>query len=316
MSKKYLVTGGAGFLGSHLCKTLINMGNEVVCMDDLSTGIRSNIKDLESNKSFTFAQHDLTKPFFPEQIDGIFNLACPASPVHYQFNPIRTLKMGTLAIYNVLGMASRLGIPVLQASTSEIYGDPIEYPQNESYWGNVNPFGPRACYDEGKRVAEALFYSYNRHSGTDIRIARIFNTYGPNMVSNDGRVVSNFFVQLLNNEPLTVYGDGKQTRSFCFVEDLISGLIKLMNSGFQEPVNLGNLNEITINELVRVIGKISGKKPEVINKELPVNDPQRRCPDISLARKLLNWEPNIKLEDGLIQTYKWFKKANKNENAN
>ena len=255
---KYLVTGGAGFIGSNLCRKLLDNNHEVACLDDLSTGKYRNIAELESNEAFEFFNHDLTKPFFPDKIDAIFNLACPASPVHYQYNPIRTLKMGTLAMYNVLGMASRLRVPVLQASTSEIYGDPSEHPQQESYLGNVNPIGPRACYDEGKRVAEALCIAYESYNNVKIRIARIFNTYGPYMDKDDGRVVSNFIVQALQGDDITVYGDGSQTRSFCFVDDLVDGLIKLINSDYNRPINLGNPDEYNMLEFAKLVKEKTG----------------------------------------------------------
>ena len=304
---RYLVTGGAGFIGANLCRSLLAKGHSVACLDDLSTGKNRNIKDLEFNSEFEFFNHDLTKPFFPDNIDAIFNLACPASPVHYQYNPIRTLKMGTLAMYNVLGMAARLKIPILQASTSEIYGDPKVHPQNESYWGNVNPIGPRACYDEGKRVAEALCIAYREHHGVRIRIARIFNTYGPFMDPQDGRVVSNFIVQALKGVPLTVYGDGLQTRSFCFVDDLVDGLIKLLHSNIDSPVNLGNPNEFTILELAKSVLKIIKSDTKIIYENLPVDDPKMRCPDISKAKEELFWEPSISLKEGLLKTVPWFK---------
>ena len=304
---KYLVTGGAGFIGSTLCRRLLEEDNSVSCLDDLSTGKYSNIKDLELNPKFEFLNHDLTKPFFPDKIDGIFNLACPASPVHYQYNPIRTLKMGTLAMYNVLGMAARLDIPILQASTSEIYGDPDVHPQSEKYWGNTNPIGPRACYDEGKRVAEALCIAYSEHHEVSIRIARIFNTYGPFLDPKDGRVVSNFIVQALKGESLTVYGNGEQTRSFCYIDDLVDGLLRLMKSNYQKPVNLGNPEEYTVNELAKKILEVTNKEGNIIHKALPVDDPQRRCPDISRARKVLKWEPKISLKKGLELTVHWFK---------
>ena len=303
---KYLVTGGAGFIGSNLCRRLLSEDHQVICLDDLSTGKKSNIVELENSSDFFFVKHDLTKPYFPEDIDGIFNLACPASPVHYQYNPIRTLKMGTLAMYNVLGMAAKFKVPILQASTSEIYGDPKEHPQSESYWGHVNPIGPRACYDEGKRVAEALCMAYRNHSSVDIRIARIFNTFGPYMDVDDGRVISNFVVQALRGLPLTVYGDGTQTRSFCYVDDLVDGLIRLMSSNFQEPVNLGNPIELTILDLVKKIEEKLGVNLEVSFKPLPGDDPTRRCPDISLAREILHWEPATEFEVGLEKIIKWF----------
>ena len=305
--KHYIVTGGAGFLGSHLCKKLLDLGHSVLCLDDLSTGHKRNIKSLFSSKNFDFIKHDLTKPFFPSHIDGIFNLASPASPVHYQYNPIRTLKMGTLAIYNVLGMASRQKVPILQASTSEVYGDPLEHPQVESYWGNVNPIGPRACYDEGKRVAESLCIAYQEYNGISIRIARIFNTYGPHMDPQDGRVVCNFIVQALQGLPLTIYGDGKQTRSFCYVDDLIEGLICLMDSNYQKPVNLGNPSEFTMIELANTIQEILDTNLEIEFKDLPGDDPKRRCPDISVAARELDWSPKTSLKDGLLPTIAWLR---------
>mgnify|MGYP001302176622 CR=1 FL=1 len=305
---RYLVTGGAGFIGSNLCRKLLEEGHSVACLDDLSTGKYENIKELVDYNNFEFFKHDLTRPFFPDKIDAIYNLACPASPVHYQYNPIRTLKMGTLAMYNVLGMASRLKVPILQASTSEIYGDPSEHPQTESYLGNVNPIGPRACYDEGKRVAEALCVAYESYNDVKIRIARIFNTYGPYMDPKDGRVVSNFIVQSLQGQPLTVYGDGLQTRSFCFVDDLVNGLIKLMNSEYNWPVNLGNPDEYSMLEFAKHVIKTTGSSSEIIFESLPIDDPKRRCPDISKAKKELNWIPEISLEEGLKKTIDWYKK--------
>jgi UDP-glucuronate decarboxylase len=286
---------------------LLEEGCHVACLDDLSTGKYSNIKELVINPKFEFFNHDLTKPFFPDKIDAIFNLACPASPVHYQYNPIRTLKMGTLAMYNVLGMATRLNIPILQASTSEIYGDALEHPQKESYWGNVNPIGPRACYDEGKRVAEALCMAYKTSNNTQIRIARIFNTYGPFMDPKDGRVVSNFIVQALQGLPVTLYGDGSQTRSFCFVDDMVNALIRLMNSNFQYPINLGNPAEYKISELASIIKNLTLSKSDLIFQDLPEDDPKIRCPDISLAKEKLSWNPITKLEEGLNITIEWFR---------
>jgi len=305
---KYLVTGGAGFIGSNLCRRLLGDGHSVVCLDDLSTGKLRNIIELQDNENFEFFNHDLTKSFFPEKVDAIFNLACPASPVHYQYNPIRTLKMGTLAMYNVLGMAARLDVPILQASTSEIYGDPSQHPQTESYLGNVNPIGPRACYDEGKRVAEALCIAYESYNKVDIRIARIFNTYGPYMDPKDGRVVSNFIVQALQNKPITVYGDGSQTRSFCYVNDLVEGLIKLLNSDYSRPVNLGNPDEYNMLEFAELVKEKVCSKSEIIFERLPEDDPKKRCPDISLAFKTLNWRPKVKLPEGLGYTVKWYTK--------
>ncbi len=304
---RFLVTGGAGFIGSNLCRKLLDEGNLVACLDDLSTGKYRNIANLEANPNFEFFNHDLTKPFFPNEIDAIFNLACPASPVHYQYNPIRTLKMGTLAMYNVLGMAARLKIPILQASTSEIYGDPSEHPQTESYLGNVNPIGPRACYDEGKRVAEALCIAYENFNNVKIRIARIFNTYGPYMDPNDGRVVSNFITQALKGENLTVYGDGNQTRSFCYIDDLVDGLIKLMNSDYNRPVNLGNPDEYNMLQLAHKVKEKIGSSSKIIFKDLPKDDPKKRCPDISLASRLFDWEPKITLSQGLDETIDWYR---------
>lgn len=305
---KYLVTGGAGFIGSNLVRRLLKDGHSVLCLDDFSTGRKKNIVNLLEDPNFELVEHDLTKPFYPEKIDAIFNLASPASPVHFQFNPIRTLKMGTLALYNVLGIATRLKIPILQASTSEIYGDPLEHPQAETYWGNVNPIGPRACYDEGKRVAEALCISYRDYSNTNVRIARIFNTYGPYMLDDDGRVICNFIVQALKGEDLTVYGDGSQTRSFCYVEDLVDGLIKLMDSDYKNPINIGNPSELKVIELARkVIDKIETPS-QIIYKSLPVDDPTRRKPDIKLAKKILNWNPKFSLDEGLGLTISWFRK--------
>jgi len=305
---RYLVTGGAGFIGSNLCRRLLSDGHAVACLDDLSTGKYRNIEDLESDKNFEFFNHDLTKPFFPEKIDAIFNLACPASPVHYQYNPIRTLKMGTLAMYNVLGMAARLNVPILQASTSEIYGDPSEHPQKESYLGNVNPIGPRACYDEGKRVAEALCIAYESYNNVQIRIARIFNTYGPFMDPEDGRVVSNFIVQALNEEPITVYGEGTQTRSFCFVDDLVDGLIRLIRSDYKRPVNLGNPNEYSMLEFAELVKEKTSSPSDIIFNDLPEDDPKKRCPDISLASKVLQWKPTIQINEGLDTTIEWYRK--------
>jgi len=304
---KYLVTGGAGFIGSNLCRRLLKDGHNVACLDDLSTGKYRNIEELDLDSNFEFFKHDLTKPFFPDRIDGIFNLACPASPVHYQYNPIRTLKMGTLAMYNVLGMASRLNVPILQASTSEIYGDPSVHPQTESYLGNVNPIGPRACYDEGKRVAEALCIAYEENNNVQIRIARIFNTYGPYMDPDDGRVVSNFIVQALKNKPLTVYGDGSQTRSFCYVSDLVDGLICLMQSNYCRPVNLGNPEEYSMINFAKLVREKVGTEADITFKDLPQDDPKQRCPDISLAQKEIGWKPLISLNQGLDETIEWYR---------
>lgn len=312
-SLRYLVTGGAGFLGTHLCEALLDRGHDVLCLDNLSTGQRSNAQRLEDHEGFQFLEWDLTRPFFPEHVDGIYNLACPASPMHYQYNPIRTLKMGTTAIFNVLGMAKRLKVRVLQASTSEVYGDPQQHPQPESYWGHVNPIGVRACYDEGKRVAEALFMAYHQREGVDTRLARIFNTYGPFMDVKDGRVVSNFIIQALQNKPLTVYGNGKQTRSFCFVSDLIQGLMALMDApkteGIELPTNLGNPVEFTMLELADLVTEMIDTSSELEFLPLPKDDPVVRCPDISRAKKILDWEPRIPLKTGLGITIPYFEKV-------
>ena len=305
--KTILVTGGAGFIGSHLCKYLLDKGNYVVCVDNFYTGNPDNIKDLKSNPNFELLRHDITFPLYVE-VDKIYNLACPASPIHYQRDPVQTTKTSVIGIINMLGIAKRLKIPILHTSTSEVYGDPTEHPQKESYRGNVNPIGIRSCYDEGKRAAETLLMDYHRQNKIDIKIVRIFNTYGPNMCMNDGRVVSNFIVQALKNEPITVYGDGSQTRSFCFVSDMVEGLYKMMNSnGFTGPVNLGNPNEMSILELAKKIIELSGNKSEIVNKELPQDDPVRRQPDISLAKEKLNWQPVVQLDDGLKKTIEYFK---------
>jgi len=306
---KVLVTGGAGFLGSHLCRFLLrNNGDEVVCMDNFFTGKRENIKDMEDNENFEVIPHDITEPIkIPGSFDRIYNLACPASPVHYQFDPIETIKANTLGVINVLEFAKLNGARVLQASTSETYGDPIEHPQKESYRGNVNTLGPRACYDEGKRVAETLFSDYNRKFRLPIRIARIFNTYGPNMDEDDGRVVSNFIMQALKNEPITVYGTGQQTRSFCYVDDLIAGLYKLMESSCSQPVNLGNPKEFTILELAKEVIRLTNSRSELVYRELPEDDPRKRQPDITRAKTILGWEPKVSLEEGLVKTVEYFR---------
>ncbi|MCX8063660.1 MAG: SDR family oxidoreductase [Candidatus Hydrogenedentes bacterium] len=307
MSIVSLVTGGAGFIGSHLCEALLARGEEVLCLDNFFTGKRSNIQHLLSNPKFELIRHDITHPIYLE-VDRIYNLACPASPVHYQVNPVKTIKTNVLGALNVLGLAKRVKARVLQASTSEVYGDPLEHPQKETYWGNVNPIGPRSCYDEGKRVAEALFFDYHRQNGVDIRVVRIFNTYGPRMLVNDGRVVSNFIVQALKNEPITVYGDGSQTRSFCYVSDLVEGLLKMMDcDGFVGPVNLGNPSEYTILELALMIKELTNSKSEIIFKPLPQDDPTRRQPDITLAKQKLNWEPKVSIKEGLVKTIEYFK---------
>ncbi len=309
--KTIIVTGGAGFLGSHLCEYLLNRGERVICVDNLLTGNIQNIEHLLENINFKFIEHDIIEPIYfeNEKIDQIYNLACPASPIQYQINPVRTVKANTIGVINVLGIAKRHGARILQASTSEVYGDPLEHPQTEKYRGNVNTIGERACYDEGKRVAETLFFDYHREHGVEIRVARIFNTYGPRMYENDGRVVSNFIVQALKNEPITIYGDGKQTRSFCYVSDLIEGLVKLMNKeNFTGPVNIGNPGEFTMLELADLVIKMTGSKSELVFKELPQDDPKKRKPEISLAKKELEWEPKVDLQEGLKKTVEYFSK--------
>lgn len=307
MKKRILVTGGAGFIGSHLCERLLSEGNEVICVDNFYTGRKENIIHLMGNPYFEIIRHDITFPLYVE-VDEIYNLACPASPVHYQFDPVQTTKTSVHGAINMLGLAKRLKIKILQASTSEVYGDPEVHPQKEDYWGHVNPIGPRACYDEGKRCAETLFFDYHRQHKLKIKVVRIFNTYGPRMHPNDGRVVSNFIVQALKNEPITIYGDGTQTRSFCYVDDLIDGMIKMMNSPdeFTGPVNLGNPEEYTILELAETIIKLTNSKSKIIFKPLPENDPKRRKPDITLAREKLGWEPRVSLKDGLKITIEYF----------
>ena len=304
---KILVTGGAGFLGSHLCDRLIDQGHEVICLDNFFTGNKQNIRHLLGNDHFELIRHDVTDPFKVE-VDQIYNLACPASPIHYQHNPIKTIKTSVMGAINVLGLAKRTGARVLQASTSEVYGDPEVHPQTEDYRGNVNPIGPRACYDEGKRCAETLFFDYHRQNKVDIRVMRIFNTYGPRMDPMDGRVVSNFIVQALKGEPITVYGEGSQTRSFCYVDDLIEGMIRLMNhKSLIGPVNIGNPGEFTILELAQKVIEQTDSKSKIIHKDLPDDDPLQRKPDIDLAKKNLNWEPKIDLEEGLDKTIYYFR---------
>ena len=307
MKKKILVTGGAGFLGSHLGEKLLENGHDVICVDNLFTGSKENILHLMDNPYFEFLRHDITFPLFVE-VDEIYNLACPASPIHYQYDPVQTTKTSVHGAINMLGLAKRTKAKILQASTSEVYGDPAVHPQTEDYWGNVNPVGPRSCYDEGKRCAETLFFDYYREHKLRIKVARIFNTYGPRMHPNDGRVVSNFIVQALQNENITIYGDGSQTRSFCYVDNLINGLIKLMESSddFTGPVNIGNPNEFTIKELAEKIIEMTQSTSKLIYKSLPENDPVRRQPDITLAKKILGWEPSIELEEGLTQTINYF----------
>ena len=303
-----LVTGGGGFIGSHLCEYLLARGNDVICLDNFFTGSKNNIRHLLANPSFELIRHDVTIPIELE-VDAIYNLACPASPIHYQHDPVQTIRTNVLGAMNMLDLARRLRIPILQSSTSEIYGDPKEHPQLESYWGNVNPIGVRSCYDEGKRCAETLFFDYHRQYNLPIKVVRIFNTYGPRMLPNDGRVVSNFIVQALKGEPLTIYGDGSQTRSFCCVSDLVAGLEAMMLTPptFTGPVNLGNPGEFTVRELAETIIRITGSKSEIIYKPLPQDDPARRKPDVSFARELLGWTPEIALEDGLRQTIDYFR---------
>lgn len=307
--KKILVTGGAGFIGSHLCKKLIEQGNDVICIDNYFTGTKENIAELFNNPYFEAIRHDICFPLYVE-VDEIYNLACPASPIHYQHDPVQTTKTTVHGAINMLGLAKRVNARILQASTSEVYGDPAQHPQKEDYWGNVNPIGPRSCYDEGKRCAETLFFDYQRQHDLDIKVIRIFNTYGPNMHPNDGRVVSNFIVQALTNQDITVYGNGEQTRSFCYVDDLIDGMIKMMSSakGIYGPTNLGNPIEYKIIELAEMIIKLTNSKSKIINKDLPTDDPVRRKPDISRAKKDINWEPNIDVTDGLKKTIDYFKK--------
>lgn len=308
MKKKILVTGGAGFLGSHLCERLLNEGNEVVCLDNYFTGQKSNIVHLMDHPYFELVRHDVTMPFFIE-VDEIYNLACPASPVHYQYNPIKTVKTSVMGAINMLGLAKRVKAKILQASTSEVYGDPQIHPQVESYWGHVNPIGERACYDEGKRAAETLFVNYHKQNNVRIKIMRIFNTYGPRMHPSDGRVVSNFIVQALKNEDITIYGDGSQSRSFCYYSDLLEGMIRLMNTGddFTGPINVGNPNEFTILELANTVIRLTGSKSKIIRQPLPSDDPMQRQPNIDLAREVLNWEPKVELEEGLTHTIEYFK---------
>ncbi|MDZ4202549.1 MAG: UDP-glucuronic acid decarboxylase family protein [Gallionella sp.] len=303
-----LITGGAGFIGSHLCERLVAAGEEVLCLDNFYTGTKSNIRHLLGAPNFELIRHDVWLPVYLE-VDRIYNLACPASPVHYQNTPISTTKTAVLGAINMLGLAKRRGARILQASTSEVYGDPKVHPQTESYWGHVNPIGPRACYDEGKRCAETLFFDYHRQSKVDIRVARIFNTYGPRMHPRDGRVVSNFIVQALSGEPLTLYGDGNQSRSFCYVDDLVDGLMALMKQDTETgPMNLGNPGEFTIRELAETVLRLTGSKSELVYLPLPTDDPIQRQPDITLARKALDWEPKVQLEDGLKETITYFKK--------
>jgi UDP-glucuronate decarboxylase len=306
--KKILVTGGAGFIGSHLCKKLLDEWNDVLCLDNYFTGTKENISSLFKSPYFEVIRHDVCFPLYVE-VDEIYNLACPASPIHYQHDPVQTTKTSVHGAINMLGLAKRINARILQASTSEIYGDPETHPQEENYWGNVNPIGPRSCYDEGKRCAETLFFDYYRQHNLDIKVVRIFNTYGPNMHPNDGRVVSNFIVQALTNQDITVYGNGDQTRSFCYIDDLISGIFKMMSSEekFIGPVNLGNPVEFKIIDLAKTIIKLTNSKSNIVNKELPTDDPIRRKPNISLAKNVLDWEPSFNLEEGLKLTIDYFK---------
>ena len=306
--RRILVTGGAGFIGSHLCKKLLDEGNDVLCLDNYFTGTKENISSLFKSPYFEVIRHDVCFPLYVE-VDEIYNLACPASPIHYQYDPVQTTKTSVHGAINMLGLAKRINARILQASTSEIYGDPETHPQEENYWGNVNPIGPRSCYDEGKRCAETLFFDYYRQHNLDIKVVRIFNTYGPNMHPNDGRVVSNFIVQALTNQDITVYGNGDQTRSFCYIDDLISGIFKMMSSEekFIGPVNLGNPVEFKIIDLAKTIIKLRNKKSNIVNKKLPTDDPIRRKPNISLAKNVLDWEPSFNLEEGLKLTIDYFK---------
>ena len=306
--KKILITGGAGFIGSHLCKRLLDEGNDLICVDNYFTGSKENISGLFKSPYFEVLRHDVCFPLYVE-VDQIYNLACPASPIHYQHDPVQTTKTSVHGAINMLGLAKRINARILQASTSEIYGDPEIHPQKEEYWGNVNPIGPRSCYDEGKRCAETLFFDYQRQHDLDIKVVRIFNTYGPNMHPNDGRVVSNFIMQALQNQDITIYGDGTQTRSFCYIDDLVNGMIKMMTSSSKVigPINLGNPTEYKIIDLAKIIIELTKSKSTIINKNLPVDDPMRRKPDISEAKSSIDWEPSTELKDGLKQTIDYFK---------
>ena len=308
LAPRIMITGGAGFIGSFLCERLLDQGAEVLCVDNFFTGTRSNVAHLMDNPRFELMRHDVTFPLFVE-VDQIYNMACPASPIHYQFDPVQTTKTSVHGAINMLGLAKRTKARILQASTSEVYGDPEIHPQEESYWGNVNPIGPRSCYDEGKRCAETLCFDYHRQHGVEIKVARIFNTYGPRMHPNDGRVVSNFIMQALRGEDITIYGDGSQTRSFCFVDDLVDGLIGLMNTqtGVTGPINLGNPGEFTIKELAELVIEMTGTSSKLVQKPLPQDDPRKRKPDITRARDTLGWEPQVKLRDGLEKTIAYFR---------
>jgi UDP-glucuronate decarboxylase len=326
--KKILITGGAGFIGSHLCERLVRDGHEVLCLDNYFTGDKMNIARLMSNPRFELIRHDVTEPILLE-VDWIFNLACPASPIHYQYNPVKTIKVNVLGALNMLGLAKRVKARILQASTSEIYGDPDVHPQEEKYWGNVNPIGKRSCYDEGKRVAETLFFDYLRQNKVDVKVVRIFNTYGPRMRPDDGRVVSNFIVQALNDEPVTIYGDGSHTRSFCYIDDMLEGMIRMMDyetgehergrdytksnlSGFPGPVNLGNPHEVSILSIAQRVIEMSGSKSEIVFHPLPEDDPKMRCPDITRAKSFLEWQPFVPLDKGLEKTIEYFREKNGN----
>lgn len=315
MSKRILVTGGAGFIGSHLCERLLKDGNDVVCLDNFFTGSKDNIRHLLEDNHFELVRHDITKEFFTE-VDEIYNMACPASPPHYQYNAIKTIKTSVIGVINMLGIAKRCDAKILQASTSEIYGDPKIHPQTEDYWGNVNPIGIRSCYDEGKRCAETLMMDYHRQHNVDTRIVRIFNTYGPNMCMDDGRVVSNFIVQALKNEDITIYGDGSQTRSFCYVSDLVEGMVRMMNNSkkFTGPVNLGNPSERTILELATLIVEMTNSKSKFVYKDLPSDDPVQRKPDITLAQNELQWAPKVDIREGLQQAIEYFEKVLRENN--
>jgi len=306
--KKIVVTGGAGFIGSHLCDRLLERGDKVTCVDNFFTGQRRNIQHLRDNKNFELIEHDIVQPLYLEQVDQIYNLACPASPIHYQFNPIKTVKTSTVGMINMLGLAKKTGARILQASTSEVYGDPLVHPQTEDYWGNVNTIGLRSCYDEGKRVAETLCMDYRRTHDMEVRIVRIFNTYGPRMHPQDGRVVSNFITQALAGQDITVYGAGQQTRSFCYVDDLVAALIAMMDQNEHTgPINLGNPNEITVAQLAQKIISLTASTSKIVNKDLPPDDPKQRQPDITLAKKILKWEPKVSLDEGLKKTVDYFK---------
>lgn len=308
LSKRVLVTGGAGFLGSHLCRELVMQGHEVLCVDNFFTGRRANVSHLLGYSNFELMRHDVTFPLYVE-VDEIYNLACPASPVHYQFDPVQTTKTSVQGSINMLGLAKRTGARILLASTSEVYGDPKCHPQTEDYWGNVNPIGLRACYDEGKRCAETLFFDYYRQHGVDIKVVRIFNTYGPHMHPQDGRVVSNFIMQALRGDPITVFGDGSQTRSFCYYEDLVAAMMRTMDTekGITGPINIGNPNEFTIRELAEKVIVAAGSRSEIVERPLPSDDPKQRCPDISRAIETLGWKPNVQLEEGLPPTIEYFR---------